>query len=110
MNENEVWQHIDTERARFADLLDDLTEAEWETPSLCTGWRVREVAAHLTLSQTGAGRAMIDLLKAGGNMNRMIHDTAVRRATLPVQRYGVPCCAIWPAPGGRRRACPILSR
>ena len=61
MDQDLVWRHIDTQRARFADLCDDLTPAEWETASLCAGWRVRDVAAHLTLSQTGAGRATVEL-------------------------------------------------
>ena len=43
-----VWQTIDQERASLADLLDDLDQREWESPSLCTGWRVRDVAAAKT--------------------------------------------------------------
>jgi uncharacterized protein (TIGR03083 family) len=31
----------------IADILDTLTPEEWETPSLCGGWRVRDVAGHL---------------------------------------------------------------
>ncbi|WP_211355003.1 maleylpyruvate isomerase N-terminal domain-containing protein [Blastococcus colisei] len=38
------------------DLLDDLSPKEWETPSLCDGWRVRDVAAHRALAQMGWGR------------------------------------------------------
>ena len=55
MDLDEVWRSIDSERASLADLLDDLSPAEWETPSLCEAWRVREVAAHLTLAHTGPG-------------------------------------------------------
>ena len=29
----------------LADLLDPATEAQWDTPSLCAGWRVRESAS-----------------------------------------------------------------
>ena len=32
----------------LADLLDGLTTAQWESPSLCSEWRIRDVAAHLT--------------------------------------------------------------
>lgn len=39
---------IAAERRRVADLLDGLDEAQWATPSLCVGWTVRDVAAHLT--------------------------------------------------------------
>ena len=34
------------ERLEFADLLAGLTAQQWDMPSLCTGWRVRDVAAH----------------------------------------------------------------
>ncbi len=44
----ELIDRIAAERLRVADLLDDLTDAEWATPSLCAGWKVRDVAAHLT--------------------------------------------------------------
>ncbi|MDE0803888.1 MAG: maleylpyruvate isomerase family mycothiol-dependent enzyme [Acidimicrobiales bacterium] len=36
------------ERRRVADLLDGLDAAQWASPSLCDGWTVRDVAAHLT--------------------------------------------------------------
>jgi uncharacterized protein (TIGR03083 family) len=78
-----LWVAIDRERLDLADLLDDLAPAEWEQPSLCAGWRVRDVAAHLALAQTGAGRAALDLLRARGSLQRMIHDSAVRHAALP---------------------------
>ena len=81
-----VWAAIDHERLDLADLLDDLAPAEWEQPSLCAGWRVRDVAAHLALAQTGAGRAALDLLRARGSLQRMIHDTAVRHAASPTER------------------------
>lgn len=35
------------ERADLVSLLTDLTEEDWEAPSLCDGWRVRDVAAHV---------------------------------------------------------------
>jgi uncharacterized protein (TIGR03083 family) len=81
-----VWAAIDRERLDLADLLDDLAPAEWEQPSLCAGWRVRGVAAHLALAQTGAGRATLDLLRARGSLQRMIHDTAVRHSVLSTGR------------------------
>jgi len=35
------------ERRDLADYLDTLTEEEWEQPSLCPGWAVRDVVGHL---------------------------------------------------------------
>jgi uncharacterized protein (TIGR03083 family) len=40
---------IAEERRALADLLDGLSDAQWDTPSLCEGWRVREVVAHLAM-------------------------------------------------------------
>ncbi|MEW9533848.1 maleylpyruvate isomerase family mycothiol-dependent enzyme [Microbispora sp. NPDC049125] len=88
MNRDEVWQTIDLERSTLADLFDELSDQEWATPSLCAGWRVRDVAAHLTLSQTGLLTAAYWLLKARGDLNRMIHDSAIQQAELPVRNYG----------------------
>src|SRR5579872_4787538 len=33
----------------LADVLEAIGEDDWDTPSLCEGWRVREVVAHLTM-------------------------------------------------------------
>lgn len=42
------------ERADFAGLLEGLTPEQWEAPSLCERWRVRDVAAHvLSYEQLG---------------------------------------------------------
>ena len=49
MGPEESWQLIEDHRLAIADLLEGLTTQEWEHPSLCTGWRVRDVAAHLAL-------------------------------------------------------------
>lgn len=84
MDRNEMWQVIDSERASMADFLDDLSDAEWTYPSLCDGWRVRDVAAHLTLAPYSRVRDMVvAAVKARGNFNRLIHDTAVEQAKLP---------------------------
>ncbi len=35
------------ERADFADFLETLTPRQWDEPSLCDGWRVRDIVAHV---------------------------------------------------------------
>ncbi|MFI0408309.1 maleylpyruvate isomerase family mycothiol-dependent enzyme [Actinomadura sp. 3N508] len=35
------------ERAELAAFLETLTPEQWEAPSLCAGWRVRDVVAHM---------------------------------------------------------------
>ena len=87
MDRDQVWQTIDGERASLADLLDDLEPDEWEAPSLCAGWRVRDVAAHLTQAHMGVLPALVAAVRARGSFDRMIHDTAVREARLPVEQF-----------------------
>lgn len=87
MSCDEVWRAIDEQRARLADLFDELSPEEWATGSLCGAWRVRDVAAHLTLAQMGPASAVLALLWARGGFDRMIRDTAVRQARLPVEEY-----------------------
>jgi uncharacterized protein (TIGR03083 family) len=89
MNSDEAWQAIDGERLSLADLFGSLSADEWETGSLCTGWRVRDVAAHLTLARMGMLAGVLAMLRARGNLNRMIRDTAVRQARLPTGQYAV---------------------
>jgi len=43
----DTWKAIRTERASLADALARLTGDAWDRPSLCAGWSVREVVAHL---------------------------------------------------------------
>ncbi len=105
MDVDAVWRAIDEERAGIADLLDDLSSSDWETPSLCTGWRVRDVAAHLTLAQTGLRTAALDLIRARGSFDRMVHDTAVRRSALPTSEFG----PLLRAMVGSRRTAPMLT-
>ena len=45
----DLFDLVATERRRTADLLDTLTDAQWTTPSLCSEWTVRDMAAHLVL-------------------------------------------------------------
>jgi uncharacterized protein (TIGR03083 family) len=41
----------------FADLIETLSDAEWNTPTRCSGWLVRDVAGHVTglAEDTAAG-------------------------------------------------------
>jgi uncharacterized protein (TIGR03083 family) len=80
VDRDEVWRAIDAQRLSLADLLDDLSDDEWLRPSLCQGWTVRDVTAHLTQQQVGFGRALAMMISARGNVNRGVHDGACRLA------------------------------
>ena len=101
MDRDQLWTTIDEERASLADLLSELSPAEWERPSLCAGWRVRDVAAHLTLAHAGAAFAVPALVRARGSFDRMVHDTAVTAAAAPTDQL---VAAIRGMVGSRRHA------
>lgn len=105
MSTSEVWRAIDGQRLDLADFLDGLAGHDWDTPSLCAGWRVRDVAAHLTLAHTGTLTALGNTLRAGGSMNRMIRDTAIRQARLPAASYA----PLLRAMTGSRKTAPGLT-
>jgi uncharacterized protein (TIGR03083 family) len=44
----DIWPTIHTERKALADDLGDVTGEQWDTPSLCSQWTVRDVLAHMT--------------------------------------------------------------
>lgn len=44
---NDVWSMVHTERAALIDDLTHLDDEQWGTPSLCAGWTVHDVVAHL---------------------------------------------------------------
>ncbi|MEV0320611.1 maleylpyruvate isomerase family mycothiol-dependent enzyme [Streptomyces sp. NPDC050658] len=63
---------IAAERQELADLLDALSPEQWDAPSLCAGWRVREVAAHMSLGfRYSLPRTVAELVKARGSLHRM---------------------------------------
>jgi uncharacterized protein (TIGR03083 family) len=43
----DTWQMIRAERASLADALAALPEPDWDKPSLCAGWTVRDMVGHL---------------------------------------------------------------
>lgn len=84
MDREAMWLALDGERAAAVKLLESLTSAEWEHASLCAGWRVREVAAHLTLGPgMRIGGAVVEFARARGSFNRMVDSTARRKAAAP---------------------------
>ncbi|MFJ9418634.1 maleylpyruvate isomerase family mycothiol-dependent enzyme [Streptomyces sp. NPDC101227] len=72
---------IAAERRELADMLDALPSDAWDAPTLCAGWRVREVAAHMSMGfRHSFGRQARELLKARGNLNRMTDRLARKDA------------------------------
>ncbi|MBO8199676.1 maleylpyruvate isomerase family mycothiol-dependent enzyme [Streptomyces smyrnaeus] len=77
----DIKQAIAAERTELAELLEHLPEADWQAPSLCAGWRVREVAAHMSSGfRSSRSQVLRELLRARGNLHRMTDHCARRDA------------------------------
>ena len=83
MSTDRIWEAVAAHRLALAAELDGLTDQEWRTPSLCDGWTVRDVAAHLTLQDLGLREALAELARHPAGLNRSIRDSARRRARRP---------------------------
>lgn len=67
------------ERSRLAGLLAELSADQWGQPSLCEGWRVREVVAHMTAPLHTSGlRIMAGIARAGFRYDRYAAPAARR--------------------------------
>ena len=67
------------ERRDLVALLRTLRPDEWDAPSLCAGWRVRDVVAHLLYDTASLPRYVVDAARVGFSTHRM-NTRAVARA------------------------------
>ncbi|WP_183095308.1 maleylpyruvate isomerase family mycothiol-dependent enzyme [Nocardioides stalactiti] len=81
MDKSDVWRHIHAERAALAATLAELTDEEWQEESLCTGWTVHDVAAHVISNpQIGWGDLVsMAMRNLGRSYNTMIFRDVKRR-------------------------------
>lgn len=70
--DEDYWCSVRTMRLRLAALVESLTIVELDRPSLCRGWRVRDVAGHVAVIPTlSTWRMMATAPRAGFNPNRI---------------------------------------
>ncbi|GAA0925747.1 maleylpyruvate isomerase family mycothiol-dependent enzyme [Pseudonocardia zijingensis] len=69
------------ERGDLADLLATLTPAQWEAPSLCAGWRVRDVVAHVFSYDELGPAALVGRFLRGGILLRRVNAVGVAAHT-----------------------------
>lgn len=84
MHSGAYWDAVTSARLALADYLSTLAPEEWDTESLCPGWRVRDVAGHLSVVPTITLREMVAAAPAAGfNPHRINTAIAVRYGSLP---------------------------
>jgi uncharacterized protein (TIGR03083 family) len=103
--DTDVQELVAAECRALADLLSGLAPEAWDAPSLCAGWRVREVVAHLTMpARYTTARFIAELARARGSFHRMADRSARRDGALPADELiaalrGARLQA-WKPPGG----------
>ena len=81
ITESELPVKIAAERRDLARVLSDLPASAWDAQTLCAGWRVREVVAHMTMPfRLSAARFAAELARSGGRFNAMSDRIARRDA------------------------------
>jgi len=79
-----TWKMIHDERARSADMLESLSPEQWTADTLCQGWNVHVVAAHMMIAgEQTTGRFFKGLLASGFRFNVMMDRAARDGARLP---------------------------
>ena len=84
---SQIWDLVHAERkALIADLF-ELSEEQWETPSLCGGWSVHDVAAHLIdNARTTTPRLLVAMAKARFDFDRQnSNGVAAEKGSTPQQ-------------------------
>jgi uncharacterized protein (TIGR03083 family) len=104
-NDTHLQPAVAAEFASLADLLAVASDAQWDTPSMCQGWRVREVVAHLTMAaRYSAEDFMTQLRRCDFDFTRLSNEVARRDAGLPVAELVASLRSrtmqSWTPPGG----------
>jgi uncharacterized protein (TIGR03083 family) len=84
-----VFAAVADERRQIASLLDRLDDAQLATPSLCAGWDVKTVAAHVVSTVTDGTPAFLRLALRRRSLSRGIDELARRGARRPAAEIAV---------------------
>lgn len=81
----DVWAEVTGERNELCDFLETLSPDEWDAPTLCSEWKVRDIVGHVVLGSEkfGFGKSISALAKNGFSINKMIADTAKQAGKEP---------------------------
>jgi uncharacterized protein (TIGR03083 family) len=81
----DFWSDVHEERESLMVLLESLTEAQWDEPSLCAGWRVRDVVGHMVSETTMTiPKVLKGVIAAGLRINRFIARDGRDRGSRPI--------------------------
>jgi len=79
------WAAIADRRRALAQLVEGRPDEDWERPSLCAEWRIRDVVAHVALTPHSptVGAILLAAVRARGDFDRVNRDMARAYAARP---------------------------
>jgi uncharacterized protein (TIGR03083 family) len=81
----DVWTDVQQEREALLVLLERLTPDEWNEPSLCAEWKVRDVVGHMVSETTlTISKVLKGMITSGFRINRFIATDARQRGSLRI--------------------------
>jgi len=83
VDREDLFAAVANERRQIATLVEGLDVAQLTTPSLCSGWDVKTVAAHLACSVTDGFSVVMRTALRRGSLARAIDEFARRGGQLP---------------------------
>lgn len=108
MEPDVLWRYIHTERAALAAALGGLGEDAWEHPTLCPGWSVKDVAAHVISNPQIRARDVARMVAR--NLGRS-YNTMIYRETRRIGGEQTPASVLadFETYAGSRRKVPITT-
>jgi uncharacterized protein (TIGR03083 family) len=86
IDDEDVQLLVAAEYSALASALADISVDAWDTASLCAGWRIREVVAHLTMAtRYDETQFLAELQAAEFDFDRLLNTIAARDANLDVE-------------------------
>ncbi len=81
----DLWPITLSARRSLLSTFEELEDDQWEVRSLCEGWTIRQMLAHLVLAaRPPAGRYIFAVARAKGSFDRANHSLAIADARKPV--------------------------
>jgi uncharacterized protein (TIGR03083 family) len=75
------------ERDSLVNTLKSLTPEQWDAPSLCDGWRVRDVAGHMVTGlEMSLPTVLLKTARAGFNINKASAKAGVETGSQPTEQ------------------------
>ena len=78
LTKDQIFAMIAEQRRAVADVMDGLSAEQWATPSLCAGWTVRDVAAHLVMPyEVSLPGLLVRMAKSGFDFDKVANKFAL---------------------------------